>query len=192
MRIALGSVPAIVSASRELLELQMGFTEPTRNTERGSLCSELENWFLGQGVAKEGASRAVQLLDAKTLLAHPRPSRWNRRGQFSVGERCRYLWYRHAARILGWCDRKRFPDFVTEILRVHIFPSDICTDETSREDGEGGLAVGAADTEPDVHANLLDGGEFISITSHFCSHALGLGFNGRVRVLGDGGATETV
>lgn len=94
-----------------------------------------------QGVSEEGSARAVQLLDARTLLAQPRPSRWNRRGEFGVQERCRYLWYRHAARILGWCERKRFPDIVTRILRGHVFPTLDVRDEAPCKDGEGRLSA---------------------------------------------------
>ena len=113
-----------------------------KSAERVLLEAELHKWFANQGVSEEGAARALQLLDASTLLAQPRPSRWNRRGDFGVQERCRYLWYRHAARILGWCERKRFPDIVTGILRAHIFPSRHVRDEATREDGSGRLSAG--------------------------------------------------
>lgn len=111
---------------------------------RVSVECELRVWFASQGVSEEGAARAVQLLDRSTLLAQPRPRRWNRRGDFGLQERCRYLWYRHAARILGWCDRRRFPDVVTAILRQHAFPSPASRDEATREDEEGSVAVGHA------------------------------------------------
>jgi hypothetical protein len=116
------------------------------SAERVSLECELHKWFSGQGVSQEGATRALQLLDASILLAQPRPSRWNRRGQFGVQERCRYLWYRHAARILGWCERRRFPDFVTSILRGHVFPTQAVSDEASREDGTQTLPTGSPHT----------------------------------------------
>lgn len=112
-----------------------------KSAERVSLETDLQNWFAGQGVSAEGAARAVQLLDAGVLPAHPRPSRWNRKGNFGIQERCRYLWYRHAARILGWCERRRFPDSVTCILRGHVFPQQGGTDETSREDAKGRTSV---------------------------------------------------
>ena len=114
-----------------------------KSADRVSLERELQQWFTGQGVSLEGAARAVQLLDASTLLAQPRPSRWNRRGEFGVQERCRYLWYRHAARILGWCDRRRFPDIVTGILRGHVFPTRGVSDEATREDGAGRVSASA-------------------------------------------------
>ena len=110
--------------------------------ERVPLECELRDWFLSQGVSQEGSARALELLDRSTLLAQPRPSRWNRRGEFGVQERCRYLWYRHAARILGWCDRRRFPDLVTCILRQHVFPSRNGQDEAPREVGAGRVTAG--------------------------------------------------
>ena len=122
---------------------------------RISLESELRNWFTEQGVTEEGAARAVGLLDASTLLAQPRPSRWNRRGTFGIQERCRYLWYRHAARILGWCERRRFPDIVTGILRGHVFPTEGGRDEATREDGSGRVTTaahaGSIAADPDQH-----------------------------------------
>ena len=111
--------------------------------ERIFLESELRNWFKGQGVSEEGAARAVQLLDASSLLAQPRPSRWNRRGDFGVQERCRYLWYRHAARILGWCERRSFPAIVTGLLRGHVFPTQGGRHETPGEGGPGRVTSGA-------------------------------------------------
>lgn len=88
-----------------------------------------------------------------------RPSRWNRRGKFGVQERCRYLWYRHAARILGWCDRKKFPDLVTGILRAHVFPTPGGEDETTREDGKGGVAAGARAGSIAIDAAHLSAGQ---------------------------------
>lgn len=122
------------------------------SADRISFESELRSWFAGQGVSEEGAAQAVLLLDARTLLSQPRPSRWNRRGTFGVQERCRYLWYRHAARILGWCERRKFPDVVTGILRRHIFPTQGARDEASGQDGEGRVTavVGAESTATDA------------------------------------------
>lgn len=130
-----------------------------KSAERKSLEVNLHNWFISQGVSTEAATRAVQLLDATRLLAHPRPSRWNRRGKFGVQERCRYLWYRHAARILGWCDRKKFPDLVTGILRAHVFPTPGGEDETTREDGKGGVAAGARAGSIAIDAAHLSAGQ---------------------------------
>ena len=134
-----------------------------KSAERLSLEVELANWFTGQGVSAEGASRAVQLLDATALLAQPRPSRWNRRGNFGVQERCRYLWYRHAARILGWCDRTRFPDIVTRILRSHIFPTQGGSDEAAREDVPGRVPAGARPRQIANVAGHLPAGQSITL-----------------------------
>ena len=124
-----------------------------KSAERVCLEVELVNWFAQQGVSGVGASRALRLLDATALLAEPRPSRWNRRGNFGVQERCRYLWYRHAARILGWCDRQRFPDVVTRLLRGHIFPTHDGRVEAAREDVTGRVPAGAS---PATFANVAD------------------------------------
>lgn len=83
----------------------------------------LHTWFVQQGVSARSVDLAIQLCGAVFLQAQPHPRSWNRRGKFEVTQHCRYLWYRHAARILGWCNLKPFPDFVTEILRTHVFPT---------------------------------------------------------------------
>ena len=114
-----------------------------KSAERVSLEADLQSWFELQGVSVDGATRAVKLLDASVLLAQPRPSQWNRKGDFGIQERCRYLWYRHAARILGWCDRRRFPDIVTSLLRGHVFPQHAGRDETSREAAQGSISAGS-------------------------------------------------
>jgi hypothetical protein len=83
---------------------------------------QLHSWFLGQGVSEGSVVQAVCLCEGKYLQAQRRPASWNRRGKFKIQEHCRYLWYRHVARLLGWCERKQFPTLVTEILRTHIYP----------------------------------------------------------------------
>ncbi|KAG0597749.1 hypothetical protein M758_12G018700 [Ceratodon purpureus] len=85
--------------------------------------AELFRWFRAEGVSEQGSRRAVALLDSAYLHAQLRPSPWNRRGNFGHQERCRYLWYRHAARILGWCDMQQFPEFVRALLRDQYYPS---------------------------------------------------------------------
>jgi hypothetical protein len=134
---------AYPSAAQRLCPVYMERSSHAASAERIFLESELRNWFARQGVSETGAGRAIQLLDASALLAQPRPSRWNRRGEFGVQERCRYLWYRHAARILGWCERRRFPDAVTGLLRGHVFPTVGGRHEATRQDGPGRFATGA-------------------------------------------------
>ena len=153
-----------------------------KSATRISLELELQNWFAGQGVSTEGATRAVQLLDPATLLAHPCPSRWNRKGTFGVQERCRYLWYRHAARILGWCERRKFPDCVTTILRGHIFPTDCGRDEETREDGQGRvLAACARAVSPTIDADQHSAGQSSFIRS--VTLILSIGFEGELVAL---------
>lgn len=136
------------------------------SAERILLESELRNWFNRQGVSEVGAARAVQLLDASSLLAQPRPSSWNRRGQFGVQERCRYLWYRHAARILGWCDRRRFPDLVTGILRGHAFPTEVVCDEATGEAGKGSVAAGTHSRPLRIDADQISAGQYSCTWTH--------------------------
>jgi hypothetical protein len=121
----------------------MEYKKPGKSAEREALEGALHNWFQEQGVSVEGAIRAVRLLDSSVLLAQPQPSRWNRKGDFGVQERCRYLWYRHAARILGWCERRRFPAIVTDILRGHAFPQHGGRDEAAREEVKGSVSAGS-------------------------------------------------
>ena len=137
------------------------------SAERVYLEVELEKWFTGQGVSREGALRAVRLLDATALLAQPRPSRWNRRGNFGVQERCRYLWYRHAARILGWCERTRFPDIVTQLLRGHIFPDQGGRHEAASENVTGRLPAGARPGPIGIVADPPPAGQS-HILAYFC------------------------
>ena len=92
-------------------------------------------WFRSQGVAEAGATRAVRLLDRTLLLKEPRPARLNRRGQFGAEKRCRYFWYCHAAKILGWCERKQFPSEIRDILRCNCFPSPTGEDEEACKNG---------------------------------------------------------
>ena len=130
-----------------------------KSAERVDLEGVLHRWFAAQGVSEEGATRAVRLLDASTLLAQPRPSHWNRRGAFGIQERCRYLWYRHAARILGWCECRRFPDIVTGILRTHVFPTQAGRDEATREDGAGRVPADAHAGPPQIATDPSDAGQ---------------------------------
>jgi hypothetical protein len=153
----------------------MEIVRACKSAERVSLEVELQKWFSKQGVSEEGSAQAVQLLDARTLLAQPRPSRWNRKGEFGVQERCRYLWYRHAARILGWCERKRFPDIVTSILRGHVFPTQDVRVEAPRTDAEGSLPAVAPAGPNAEDADHRSAGQSSSTLPH---HVLIFGFKG--------------
>ena len=145
-----------------------------KSAERVDLEGVLQRWFATQGVSEVGATRALRLLDASTLLAEPRPSRWNRRGAFGIQERCRYLWYRHAARILGWCERRRFPDIVTVILRTHVFPTQTGRDEAPREDGASRVSADAHAGPPQIATDSSAAGQ--SSTHFVTTHAPGSGF----------------
>ncbi|KAG0572930.1 hypothetical protein KC19_VG135100 [Ceratodon purpureus] len=92
---------------------------------------KLHTWFLEQGLSEGSATQAIRLCDFVYLEAQSRPVAWNRRGKFGIPERSRYLWYRHAAKLLGWYDRKQFPSVVIDILQHHVYPSPGDEDEES-------------------------------------------------------------
>lgn len=105
--------------------------------EREVAVEALRSWVRGQGRSESTARKVVDLLQPELLLSEPRPRTWNRRGNFTEGERNRYLWYRHAARLLGWKERHQFPDFVRTLLKTEIYPSyggpSEAVDEAARE-----------------------------------------------------------
>ena len=107
----------------------------------------IRSWFRSQGVGEEGAARAVRLLNREVLLNERRPARWNRRGQFGPEERCRYMWYRHSAKILGWCERHQFPAEIREILRNHCFPSPRAENEEARTHGASSRDISVSTIE---------------------------------------------
>lgn len=133
--------------------------------------AELHRWFRVEGASEEGSRKAVALLNSDYLLAQPRPRRWNRRGEFGHAERCRYLWYRHAAKILGWCERHQFPDFIRNLLREQYYPATTGErhEETrTSEDGDqvAGHGKRHKDTGDDRDNDQRGPGE--SIQSSFC------------------------
>lgn len=83
----------------------------------------IRNWVRQQGRSKATSEKVVALLQRQCLLAEPRPKMWNRKGKFADAEHCRYLWYRHTAKLLGWKERRHFPEFVTSLLKNHFFTS---------------------------------------------------------------------
>lgn len=107
---------------------------------------ELQRWFRLQGASKREVCKAVRLLDRVQLEAEPRPRKWNRRGHFPIEDHCRYLWYRHAARLLGWCDRHQFPQFVRDLLR-QVFKS---SPKPEDEEGSACLQVQGGPNLPPV------------------------------------------
>ena len=139
-----------------------------KSAERVDLEGVLKRWFASQGVSEVGATRALRLLDASTLLVEPRPSRWNRRGAFGIQPRCRYLWYRHAARILGWCERRQFPDIVTSLLRTRVFPTHVGRDEASREVGRTRVPSDAHAGPPQIATDPNFAGESSSFPNYTC------------------------
>ena len=109
---------------------------------------KLRAWVRGQGRSEGTASKIVALLQVDQLLSEPRPRSWLRRGNFEEEDKLRYLWYRHAARLLGWKERQIFPGFVSALLKRHSFRSHGVRDEAvAQEAGEG-----AFHANPRVHA----------------------------------------
>lgn len=78
----------------------------------------IREWAAGAGASPEGADHLVLCLSDVFLKAQPRPTSKYKHGQFSYSQNCRHLWYRRAAKILGWGHRSNIPkDFATIIRR---------------------------------------------------------------------------
>ncbi|KAG0575285.1 hypothetical protein KC19_VG333600 [Ceratodon purpureus] len=71
--------------------------DPDREVE----VEKLRAWVRGQGRSEGTSSTIVALLQVDSLLSEPRSRSWLRRGNFEEEDKLRYLWYRHAARLLG-------------------------------------------------------------------------------------------
>jgi len=132
-----------ICSDSELFMAGAALTGEALQTNSASL-DGLRCWFRDQGVSVAGVEKVVNLCDPDYLEAQPRPASWNRRGQFHAQDRHRYLWYRHAARILGWRDRHQFPEFISSFLRDHIYPSPAVQYEEAREIAtlQGGTTAG--------------------------------------------------
>jgi hypothetical protein len=68
-------------------------------------CDRLRSWLRAQGLGEQSSARALLLLHAEFLLNQSRPEHWDRSGEFSIAERCRYYWHRHVAQLLRWEER---------------------------------------------------------------------------------------
>ena len=89
----------------------------------------LQAWGLRFRVSETVVCRLVRCLDSGFLLSLPRPPGF-KVGKFSPPQIHRYLWYRQAAKVLGWRDRQKFPWEIEEFLKVHVWPdeaAEICT-----------------------------------------------------------------
>lgn len=135
-----GNVASFISLLQFMAALD-AFTTECHSELEGRVV--LQRWFRSQGVSESGIRKVVLLCDHEYLLAQRRPPSWNRQGNFGQHARLRYFWYRYAARLLGWCERKQFPPFIRDILRLQIFPS------ASNDDEENGSSTGtAAEDQP--------------------------------------------
>lgn len=81
----------------------------------------IQAWGLSSGFPKDVVCRLVSCFDSKFLLSLPRPPGFKRK-KFSAEQIHRYLWYRQAAKTLGWRDRQKFPSHVENLLKVRVWP----------------------------------------------------------------------
>ena len=65
--------------------------------------------------------RLVRCFDSKFLLSLPRPTGF-KQGKFSASQIHRYLWYRQAAKALGWRNKQKFPTEIEDLLKVRVWP----------------------------------------------------------------------
>ena len=83
--------------------------------------SVIQAWGLTSGFPETVVCRLVSCFDSKFLLSLPRPPGF-KRGKFSAEQIHRYLWYRQAAKTLGWHDRQKFPAHIENLLKVRVWP----------------------------------------------------------------------
>jgi hypothetical protein len=83
--------------------------------------SVIQAWGLRSGVPDTVVSRLVSCFDSKFLLSLPRLAGF-KRGKFSPSQIHCYLWYRQAAKALGWRDRQKFPTEIEDLLKVRVWP----------------------------------------------------------------------
>jgi hypothetical protein len=67
--------------------------------------------------------RLVRCFDSAFLLSLLRPAGF-KVGKFSPPQIHRYLWYRQAAKVLGWRDRQKFPREIEELLKEVVWPDE--------------------------------------------------------------------
>lgn len=77
----------------------------------------IREWAVSAGASPEGADHLVLCLRDVFLKAQPQPTLKYRRGQFSYAQNCRHLWYRRAAKILGWGQRSNIPADIAAIIK---------------------------------------------------------------------------
>lgn len=83
----------------------------------------LQAWGLRYRVSETIVCRLVRCFDSAFLLSLPRPPGF-KVGTFSPPQIHRYLWYRQAARALGWRDRQKFPPEIEDLLKVLVWPDE--------------------------------------------------------------------
>ena len=113
--------------------------------------SVIQAWGLRMKVSETVVCRLVRCFDSKYLLSLPRPAGF-KVGKFSTPQIHRYLWYRQAAKALGWRDRQKFPAQIEELLKVLVWPDgeaemhDSCSAidcrNNTQQSHSGGFAAG--------------------------------------------------
>ena len=94
----------------------------------------LQAWGLQFKVSETIVCRLVRCFDSAFLLSLPRPPGF-KVGTFSPPQIHRYLWYRQAAKALGWRDRQKISAEIEDLLKVHVWPDE------AAESCNGGSAV---------------------------------------------------
>ena len=83
--------------------------------------SVIQLWGLTSCFPETVVHRLVSCFDSKFLLSQPRPPGF-KRGKFAAPQIHRYLWYRQAAKALGWRDRQKFPVHIENLLKLRVWP----------------------------------------------------------------------
>ena len=83
----------------------------------------LQTWGLRFRVSESVVTRLVCCLDSTFLLSLPRPLGF-KVSEFSPPQIHRYLWYRQAAKALGWRDRQKFPSEIEALLKLLVWPDE--------------------------------------------------------------------
>ena len=83
--------------------------------------SVIQAWGLQCRVSEIVVCGLVRCLESKFLLSLPRPPGF-KVGKFSAPQIHRYLWYRQAAKALGWRDRQKFPATIEALLKELVWP----------------------------------------------------------------------
>jgi hypothetical protein len=85
----------------------------------------IATWAKEAGASPGRVCTLVRCLTVGMLLAQPKPKTRYRRGTFSAVENLRFLWYRRAASLLGWKERRPIPKHIRSIIKLKVYPDTI-------------------------------------------------------------------